>query len=563
MRVVSLDIETSGMSWMDRVLTIGVAYRDESGSITSDSVNVGQRSLFDTPVTPPQAAAWLQGHLRGADWVTLHSSAFDLPYLARMQALDLANMTGKVFDTLVMARATGSHQSVGLNDLVVEYDLPRDKRWDSYKAKRARLEEMDPKEVGGYCQEDCKRGLLLFEQLYPMAEAIYGEPWLRNEADFSVLTSQMRVDGIGINTDMIHQLLEERKVRLGQINMQLYTRWRIEGPNSVKALVALLDRHRVPYPETVKGNPNLDEASFKSMLAGTLPDEVRECLELVMEGREISKEVSTWLQGFLDHVDNNGRIHPLLSVGGTVSYRYTCSQPQAQAVKKELQGMWDVDVEADYSQAELRLGAAYGAENAMAEAFANDVDIHLATAMEMYGKEEGQAHRKYGKTANFAGFYGGGGAAIAEALGIPLEMGQQIATKWRTAYRSVANTSKQAEQAWLSRGYVTLSHGKRLYASPDDLKRRPYKAFNQLIQGSVAEILKTAMLGITRKLPEVKLALQVHDDLKMYVLESHPRKREELAYEAVRIMQQSAPADILNRTDPPIEMKVDYTVRGR
>lgn len=555
-----IDIETTGLHWGARVLTIGVAKRNDAGDLVRDSINLGLQDLFIPTVGMAEARHWLQQHIAGVEWLTFHNATFDLPYLLRSQLVTPDEVRGRVFCTLVMSRATAGHDYVNLDSLVREYKIPHDKTLDDMKGKRDKLETVNPSRVLKYQEEDAAKSLLLFETIWPMAQAQYGVDWIREEGEFSRLISEMRVHGVPINLPYVRRMLAERQERLHEINRTLVLEHRIEGPFDTEHLAKKLRGAGIPVGKTAKGKPNLDDDKL-NLISLNHPDWAP-LIGLVQQGREIHKEISTWLQGFLDHADDQGFIHPLMSVGGTVSSRMSCTNPNAQAVKRGLKGIFMVDVEADYSQAELRLGAAYGGEDKMAVAFANDVDIHLATAIEMYGEQEGPAKRHNGKTANFSGFYGGGGRAIAEALGIPLEMGQHIANLWRKAYPNVRAMSNLAQTTWIKRGYLTLSHGKRLYASDDDRKRRPYKAFNQLVQGSVAAVIQRAMLTIERELPELRQVLQVHDDIKaVFQNVTRNEERTELAREMVRIMQEAAPAEVLQRTKPPIEMKVDYTIR--
>lgn len=559
-RAVSIDIETTGLGWGARVLTLAVAKRDDSGELVTDSINLGMPDLFNTPVPQPAARVWLQEHIRDARWLTMHNATFDLPYLLRSQLITPEEAKGRVFCTLVMARATAGHQYAGLDALVREWKIQRDRSLDGMKGQRANLAALNPELVLRYNREDARKGLLVFEHIEPQAYAQYDEEWITEEGEFSRLVSQMRVAGVPIDVPLVRQLLEDRLKELGRIKRELVLGHKIGGPFDTDGLGRKLNEDGVTVKKTPTGKPNLDEAALLE-IATARPDWAP-VLNQVIRGRQINKEIETWLVGFLDESDESGCIHPLMSVGGTVSSRISCKEPNAQAVKRELKDIFKVDVEADYSQAELRLGAAYAGSDKMAAVFAEGGDIHLATAIEMYGEEEGPARRPEGKTATFSGFYGGGGKAISEALGIPLEVGNQIANRWRSAYPNVRRISKAAENTWVQRGYLVLAHGKRLYATQDDKTRRPYKAFNQLVQGSVAATIQRAMMRIWRELPEVALRLQVHDDVKATLSgRLGPNERVEMGREIARIMRESAPQDILKRTTPPIEMKVDYKLR--
>jgi DNA polymerase-1 len=263
-------------------------------------------------------------------------------------------------------------------------------------------------------------------------------------------------------------------------------------------------------------------------------------------------------------MDSEERIHPLLSAGGTVSFRLSCTEPNAQAVRRDLKIFTAQPgytlVEFDYSQAELKLGAAYAREKVLADIFFNKEDVHLSTAKLMFGEEEAKEKRRMAKTANFGAFYGGGAPALDNALNCGLEMATHIVNLHRQTFPGVRTASKKAEERWKKRGYVIAAHGKRIYASPMDLQNRIYKAYNALIQSSVAETIRIATIKTAKQMPEVNIVLQVHDSL--YVEVPSDDKLQDRILEISEIMRTSGPSNVLNSTDPPIDMVVDHKVVG-
>lgn len=574
-RAVAIDIETTGLKWSDRVLSIAASWR-EGENVKSESINLGMADMFNFPISIPEATAWMQRMIEGADWLVFHNGSFDLPYLLRGGILTDRAVRGKVFDTQLAARFTGGYEYVSLEKLCNHHQIKGadDPLYHKMKKMRAHLERVDPELVLKYAGMDTEKTLRLFEILYKDAQSMYSEEWLRREGNYVLLVSQMRVRGMKLDVPHLEEMTRQKREELKRIEKALFA-YGISGPNDHTKLRQLLaNKNLTRYlSETAKGNLSVSEDNllnlpgmrvyldeFEENKADPDGDGWRKAVALTLRGRELSKQISTWLSGFVGQMDHNERVHPLWGVGGTVSYRLNCTQPNAQAVPKELK-IWGADkgyvsVDGDLSQAELRLGAAYAACNKMARIFEEGIDFHYGTSILMYGKEKAKEQRQNAKRANFTGFYGGGVPALQRALGCSEEIARQIVYTWRSTYPEVVRTSKAAEKCWLERGYLVLSHGKRLWATPDDIQRRIYKAFNQLVQGSIAEIVKEAMLRIEEELPEVSIVGQIHDAIKTEMPEED---REVLSKKKQRIIETSTPPHLLLRTNPNIEMKVDIS----
>lgn len=565
MRATVIDIETTGLGWKDRILTVATTtWDDADDSIQRASFNLGMSYLFHQPVSPGAARDHIMGAVGSSDWVVAHSATFDIPYLVRDQLLTLDALTGKVFDTLVMARCTAGHNSVSLVNLCAEYEIPADAYMLKLKRKRPNLAALDVGTVLEYNQKDTDSTLALFRILMPMAIGYYDDGWIRAEGEFARIVSKMRVLGAGIDRERIRHLLATNAKRMTEINWKLVRLADMDGPNDHTKLERFLRAtgYGESIPSTEKGNASLDADTLRDIqFAMSVTSKERHVIDLVLEGRTTDKETETWLRGFLEEADDEGRVHSLLSVGGTQSFRLSSTHPNAQAVKGGLDLWCPADgydhVEADFSQAELRLGAAFSRENSMAALFRDGKDLHLETAKLMYGEEKSKALRPQAKTANFCAFYGGGARALSESLGISQEKAQAIVDLHRKTFPSVRSSSLKAERLWKERGYLKLAHGKLLFPSEYDL-RSAYKAFNQLVQASVSEIVKKAMLRLDAELPQVRQVLQVHDSLH---LEVPSDQTDSLIPIIKQIMEGSAPEETMALTDPPICMPVDIKIK--
>ena len=175
----------------------------------------------------------------------------------------------------------------------------------------------------------------------------------------------------------------------------------------------------------------------------------------------------------------------------------------------------------DYSQIELRLLAHFSKDEALVEAFKNDLDIHLQTAIKIFGEEEAKNKRSIAKSINFGLLYGMGAKKLGDTLGISQKEAKFYIDSYFNAFKSVKDYLKSVEDKALENGYVkTLLNRKRFFdfqgASP--LLRASYlrEAVNTQFQGSAADLIKLAMIKIEQKYEHdenINMLLQIHDEL--------------------------------------------------
>lgn len=550
MKAVALDIETEGLVWSSRVLTVAASWRDDSGEIKTKSWCVNAADLFHDTVPIPAIRHDLVRILAGKDLVIMHNATFDLSFLLGAQVLVEDDIRGKLFDTLLTARMTGPRESASLASLAVAYRVSNE-QWLSKKKLRSNMGRVPVDTMLAYNEEDSKITLLLGERLWEEGVKIYSEDFLLRESDFCRLMASIRVRGKALDRDKISYLRERAATEKQHIYKDVLFPRKIEGANDRDGLLRFLTEHHITgLNRTDKGNFSLDEESLIAALAEAHDPEANTIIAAVLRARHLDKSLSTWIDGMMEHADGELRVHPNFTVAGAVSYRLTCSNPNLQAVPKEMD-IWTPQLSADYSQAELRIASMYAQENGLARAFASGEDVHMTTAKTMFGKTDKET-RTLAKRTNFASIYGSGDKGLAENTGLSLERARELRLLHQKIYPALNQMSRKAEQTWKSRGYVTLISGKRLYATKEDLEFRAYKAFNQLIQGSVAEIIKEAMLALDSM--GIEINNQIHDSLEF---DPDVDKAEVL-----RIMQGVVPDSIQSRTNPRIVMQVDAEIVG-
>lgn len=232
-----------------------------------------------------------------------------------------------------------------------------------------------------------------------------------------------------------------------------------------------------------------------------------------------------------------GRIHASFNQAVAATGRLSSSGPNLQNIPsrtedgKQIRKMFVapegyVLAAFDYSQIELRVLAHYAQDHNMLEAFRNDADIHAATAAKVANVQVDDITdqmRKAAKTINFGIIYGEGAAKLAGQLGISKIQAQKFIVAYFKAYPTIKSFRQQVIAQCRRRGYVETILGRRRYLPDVNLPNGPARwtaerqAFNTVIQGSAADIIKAAMLDSARdrqvRGSDSKLLLQVHDEL--------------------------------------------------
>ncbi|MBO4429097.1 MAG: DNA polymerase I, partial [Clostridia bacterium] len=257
----------------------------------------------------------------------------------------------------------------------------------------------------------------------------------------------------------------------------------------------------------------------------------------ILEYRQVGKLKSTYADGLTRAADENGRVHTSFRQALTATGRLSSTEPNLQniPIKTELgrefrryftsaEGYTLID--ADYSQIELRLLAAISGDENMIDAFKSGYDIHTATAMRVFGVSAEQVTvplRKRAKAINFGIVYGMGDFSLATDLHISKrEAADYIESYFRT-YPGVRAYLDDIVRKAHEDKFVTTLFGRKRYIPEISSTRKQEQAFgervamNSPIQGTAADIIKLAMVNISKKLKEAevdaRLVLQVHDEL--------------------------------------------------
>ena len=257
----------------------------------------------------------------------------------------------------------------------------------------------------------------------------------------------------------------------------------------------------------------------------------------IMDYRMLTKLKSTYADGLIKEIREDGRIHTTFQNLVTATGRLSSTEPNLQNIPvrtdlgSEIRKMFVpregcVLVDADYSQIELRVLAHIAEDEAMQKAFCGGVDIHTATASQVFGVPVAAVtalQRRHAKAVNFGIVYGISEFSLAEDIGVSRYEAREYIDNYLTNYQGVRSYMKQVVADAKEIGYTQTLYGRRRYIP--ELKSSNFNirsgaeriTLNTPIQGTAADLIKLAMIRVERALndnfPEAELLLQVHDEL--------------------------------------------------
>ncbi len=262
-----------------------------------------------------------------------------------------------------------------------------------------------------------------------------------------------------------------------------------------------------------------------------------EIVSLVLEYRHVTKLNSTFVVGLINAADSEGRVHSTFHQSVTATGRLSSTDPNLQNIPirtelgREMRKFFIprkgyLLADADYSQIELRVLAHVSGDENMRGAFVRGEDIHTSTASAVFGVPEEMVTgelRKRAKAVNFGIVYGIGDFSLAEDLHISRKEARAYIDSYLERYPGVRDYLRDTVAAARETGYVSTVFGRRRRIPELSSSNKNLQAFgervamNSPIQGSAADIIKIAMINVSRRLkselPEARLLLQVHDEL--------------------------------------------------
>ena len=344
---------------------------------------------------------------------------------------------------------------------------------------------------------------------------------------------RMEKRGIGIDERQLEQFGQMLSQRIDDCEKLIYSY--SDGPfniNSTRQLGELLfDKLGLPPVKKTKTGYSTNAEVLEKL------KDAHPIVPAIMDYRMLTKLKSTYAEGLIKQIGADGRIHTTFQNLVTATGRLSSTEPNLQNIPvrtdlgAEIRKMFVpkpgcVLVDADYSQIELRVLAHIAEDKNMQNAFCGGVDIHTATASQVFGVEIDQVtplQRRHAKAVNFGIVYGISEFSLSGDIGVSRYEAREYIDNYLTNYAGVRKYMKSVVEDAREKGFTETLFGRKRYIP--ELKSSNFNirsgaeriALNTPIQGTAADLIKLAMLRVEQvlqeRLPEAELILQVHDEL--------------------------------------------------
>lgn len=412
-------------------------------------------------------------------------------------------------------------------------------------AKQIPFNEVSVEVAAKYAAEDADITLKLHQTLWPTLAAHEGVKHVYEKIEMPLVPVLARIErnGVLIDPQKLRAQGKELQARLLEIESNVFSlAGKTFNMNSPKQLQSILfeDLNLPVLQKTPTGQPSTADAILQELaLDFELP-------RLVIEYRSLSKLISTYTSKLVQQINPaTKRVHTSYNQTGAATGRLSSSEPNLQNIPvrtsegRRIRQAFIAPagtqlVSADYSQIELRLMAHISEDKSLLNAFANNLDIHRATAAEVWGvplDEVTPEMRRDAKAINFGLIYGMSAFGLTKQLGIDRKSAQDYIDRYFARYPGVAAYMENTRLHAHEKGYVETLWGRRLLLPDINASQMMRKkaaertAINGPLQGSAADLIKMTMLSVdawiqAENVP-AKMIMQVHDELVFEVDENH------------------------------------------
>jgi DNA polymerase I len=391
------------------------------------------------------------------------------------------------------------------------------------------------------------------------------------ELPIAMILAEMEAGGVGIDASALKGIADEFGKELARLEMECYQaagrKFNLNSPIQLREI--LFTELKLPVKGIKKSKSGYStDADTLEKLASAHP-----LPRMLLEFRALAKLKSTYADALGQLIDPaTGRIHTTLHQAIAATGRLSSSDPNLQniptrseagrRIRRAFVAQTDhLLLSADYSQIDLRVLAHLSGDPTLVEAFQQGEDIHTRTAMEVLGVPAGKVDaeaRRLAKVINFGIIYGMGATRLAGELGISLAEASDYIKRYFERLAGVSAWFKETLDRARKDGYVTTMFGRRRYLpelnAPVGGARAQAEriAINTPIQGSAADLIKVAMIGLHRQIQQRKIdaamVMQVHDELLIEV-------KKEALQEAAEVAKQEMEGVATMRVPLKVELK--------
>lgn len=421
-------------------------------------------------------------------------------------------------------------------------------------------------------EEAIRRAILKARFIYNTKDKLYEDMKMEDniylfesiEMPLAKVLANMEIEGIRVDKKVLEEMGTEIKIKLEILTRDIYNyageEFNINSPKQLGEI--LFDKLKLPGAKKNKNGYATDIDVLKKLTEYPI-------INKILEYRALAKLYSTYIDGIISTIREDGKIHTIYTQTLTRTGRLSSIEPNLQNIpmrseygrlirKAFIPEDNSVILSSDYSQIELRVFAHLSGVNDLINAFKEGVDIHTKTAMDIFKVPmEGVTKnmRRQAKAVNFGILYGISSYGLAEDIGIPVKEAKEFINKYFETYPGVKDyMDKEIDEAKRN-GYVkTIMNRKRVI---EELKSSNYMvrsmgermALNTPVQGSASDILKKAMVEINnifeKENIKSKMLLQVHDELIFNVYNDEIDKVKDIVYNTMtKVFELKVPLDV-------------------
>ena len=566
--VFAIDTETSSLDTMTADL-IGISIACEEGSGCYIPINHAYDGM------PSQLSLDLIQKILGSvitknqKKLVGQNLKFDLPMLNRHGI----NVTDFLGDTMLMSyvlNSTGTRH--GLDRMAKHYLNYEPMKYEEVvgsASKQINFAQVEIPVATFYAAEDADITLRLFNHLNSMLKDQPKLVKLLESIEYPMLHSLIRVErnGAKIDAKMLSKYSDELSIKIQELSK---TAFEVAGEefnmDSPKQLVEIL-YNKLDLPvlkKTPKGQPSTNEDTLQRLA------EEYELPKIIIEYRGLAKLKSTYTDSLINiQHPTTKRIHTSYQQAVTSTGRLSSTEPNLQNIPiKTAEGRkireafiaekGNVLISADYSQIELRIMAHLSGDKNLTHAFSNNIDVHSATASEIFNvslENVTPDHRRSAKAINFGLIYGMSAFGLTRQLGIARNEAQAYLDRYFKRYTGVKDYMDSTKELAKKNLFVETILGRKLHVTSindsNGLRRQAAEraAINAPLQGSAADIIKKAMIDVDQWIggqnQDIRMIMQVHDELIFEV-------KKEFAYDAIK--------EIVNLMESSVELKIPLIV---
>ena len=374
------------------------------------------------------------------------------------------------------------------------------------------------------------------------------------EQPLTEVLASMEHYGVRIDSEGVRKFGEKLSADISGIEQQIYFmaghEFNIGSPKQLGTV--LFEEMGLPAKKKTKTGYSTNAEGLEDLRGK------HEIIDLILQYRQLTKLNSTYVEGLLKVVGEDGRIHSVFKQTETRTGRISSTEPNLQniPVRTELgrnmrkfftaaEGY--VLLDADYSQIELRILAHMSGDRNMQENFRKGMDIHTATAAQVFDMPPDMVTsemRRAAKAVNFGIVYGIGAFSLSNDINVSVAEADKYIKNYFASYPGIKSFMDNTVSEASDKGYVLTMYGRRRYIPELKNSNKNIQAFgkraamNAPIQGTAADIIKIAMVRVYDRLKaeklDARLILQVHDELIIEVSEKDAEKAAAVLGEEMR-----------------------------